>query len=639
MRAVVVVMMMMCGIAQAAEPKSVTNTIGMELIEIPAGKFTMGSPEGEKDRHHEEEQVAVTLTKPFGLGKTEVTQGQWKQVMGTEPWEGEGYVQVDKECPATFVSFFDAVEFCDKLTDLERKAGELKADEEYRLPTEAEWEYACRAGTTTAFSFGDESKINSHAWWGGLDTEVLRAGEGKPGPGNAGREKYAHKVGTKKPNQWGLYDMHGNVWELCSDWHGEKLPGGTDPMGPEAGSNRVLRGGSWGNRPGLHRTAFRDYCVPSAHSHSLGFRVALCIGGRGVTLAETLDKQVVRLFHEGKYAEAEPLALQSLEVSLKKNGRDHASTAMSLNNLAWLYKTQGKYDLAEPLLKRALAIREKVLGPDHASTATSLGNLASLYDNQGKYDLAEPLYKRALAIQEKALGPDHADTATSLNNLASLYDTQGKYDLAEPLYKRALAIQEKALGPDHPSTATSLNNLAMLYATQGKYDLAEPLYKRAVAIQEKALGPDHPSTANSLNSLATLYATQGKYDLAKPLYKRALAIREKVLGPDHVSTATSLGNLASLYKTQGKYDLAEPLFKRALAIREKVLGPDHVSTATSLGNLASLYETQGKYDLAEPLFKRAIAILDSALGASHPDTILYRKNLAQMKAAREAAGK
>ena len=126
--------------------------------------------------------------------------------------------------------------------------------------------------------------------------------------------------------------------------------------------------------------------------------MALCIGGCGSRLAETLHEQVVRLLHEGKYAEAEPLALQAIEVSLKKNGPDHQDTARSLLYLASLYYTQGKYDLAEPLYERALAICEKVLGPDHPDTATSLNNLAFLYKTQAKYDLAEPLYERALAI-------------------------------------------------------------------------------------------------------------------------------------------------------------------------------------------------------------------------------------------------
>ena len=255
MRAAALGVMLLCGIAQGVEP----NSIGMELIEIPAGKFTMGSPAGEKDRQPDEEQVAVTLTKSFWLGKTEVTQGQWRQVMSTEPWKGMKFVQADKDCPATYVSWDDATTFCQNLTEIERKAGKLKADEEYRLPTEAEWEYACRAGTTTPFSFGDDAKqLGEYAWF----------------DGNTGSEKYAHKVGMKKPNLWGLHDMHGNVWEWCSDWYDEKLSGGTDPEGPDGGSIRVFRGGGWWYYAGSCRSAFRNYDVPSYRSGSLGFRVA-----------------------------------------------------------------------------------------------------------------------------------------------------------------------------------------------------------------------------------------------------------------------------------------------------------------------------------------------------------------------------
>ena len=287
--AVVVAAMFFCApvFAQGGKLKSVTNSIGMELIEIPAGKFTMGSPVGEQARFDDEAQVSVTLTKPFGLGKTEVTQGQWKKVMGTEPWGGEvdrrilekisrsgeasltdkeretllaqAVVKIDQDCPATFFSWEDATEFCKKLTEIERKAGKLKADEEYRLPTEAEWEYACRAGTTTAFSFGnDESKLGEYAWF----------------DDNTGSEKYAHKVGMKKPNPWGLHDMHGNVSEWCSDWYDDPLTGGVDPVGPEEGSGRVFRGGSWGDDPGGCRSASRHGFVPSFRFNYLGFRVA-----------------------------------------------------------------------------------------------------------------------------------------------------------------------------------------------------------------------------------------------------------------------------------------------------------------------------------------------------------------------------
>ena len=262
--AVVVAAMCFCMpvIAQGVKLPSVTNSIGMELIEIPAGKFTMGSPAGESGRVEEREaQVSVTLTKPFGLGKTEVTQGQWKSVMGTEPWTGQKNVQADTDCPATYVEWDEAIEFCQKLTAIERKSGKLKADEEYRLPTEAQWEYACRAGTATTYSFGnDESTFGEYAWFNG---NAFHAGE-----------PYAHKVGLKKPNPWGLYDMHGNVWKWCSDWYDAKVSGGTDPFGPEEGSLRVLRGGSWWSRPVNCGSASRNGISPSDRGSDMGFRVA-----------------------------------------------------------------------------------------------------------------------------------------------------------------------------------------------------------------------------------------------------------------------------------------------------------------------------------------------------------------------------
>ena len=265
--AVVVAAMLFCApvFAQGVKLPSVTNLIGMELIEIPAGKFTMGSPEDEKGHRTEEAQVSVTLTKSFWLGKTEVTQGQWDSVMGKVAWVSFGrnfQVQADKDFPATMVSWLQATEFCKKLTKLERESGKLSFEEGYRLPTEAEWEYACRAGTETAFSFGnDESKLGDYAWFSG---NAYLAGE-----------KYAHKVGLKKPNPWGLHDMHGNVGEWCSDWWGSEPSGGRNPVGPSAGSTRVIRGGFYSREPGVCRSAGdRESAEPLTWKPVFGVRVA-----------------------------------------------------------------------------------------------------------------------------------------------------------------------------------------------------------------------------------------------------------------------------------------------------------------------------------------------------------------------------
>jgi len=227
----------------------VTNSIGMKLRLIPAGEFMMGSPGTESDRNDNETQHRVSITKPFYLGVTEVTQEQYQQVMGTNPSQFKG-----PQNPVEKVSWTDAVEFCRKLSAMpaEKTAGHV-----YRLPTESEWEYACRAGTTTAYGFGDDA-----------------SGLGDYGcfVGNSGPK--THPVGEKKPNAWGVYDMHGNVFEWCQDWYGDYSSGSaTDPTGAVSGSIRVFRGGSWDFSAWSCRSAFRYGYAPEFRDDDLGFRV------------------------------------------------------------------------------------------------------------------------------------------------------------------------------------------------------------------------------------------------------------------------------------------------------------------------------------------------------------------------------
>ena len=245
------------------------NDLKMKLVWCPAGTFKMGSPKSEVGREKDEDQVTVKLTKGFWLGKFEVTQGEWEEVMGTTPWKGKEYVKEGAKFPAAYVSWDDAVAFCEKLTHQERAAGRLPAGWKYTLPNEAQWEYACRAGTTTRYSFGDDDAVLSdYAWWGGID-----------GDGNAKTEQYAHQVGTRKANPWGLHDMHGNVWEWCRDVYTEKLPGGRDPEvkadEKTKGSYRVLRGGGWDIGAASCRSGYRFRRRPDIRDSTIGFRAAL----------------------------------------------------------------------------------------------------------------------------------------------------------------------------------------------------------------------------------------------------------------------------------------------------------------------------------------------------------------------------
>jgi formylglycine-generating enzyme required for sulfatase activity len=239
-------------------PKEFINTIGMKLVLIPAGEFLMGSPDSDKDAQADEKpQHRVRITRPFYLGAYEVTQGQFQAVTGMNPSRFKGSDDLPMEC----VSWEDAMAFCSRLNELEK--GQLQG-EIYRLPTEAEWEYACRAGTSTRFGFGDdEGALGEYAWFAGN-----RDG------------KQHHPVGQKRPNAWGLYDMHGNVLEWCWDWYEWKyyvnLPG-TDPSGASGSWGRVCRGGSWvwwSDYPRFCRVAYRNANTPGCRLDCLGFRVA-----------------------------------------------------------------------------------------------------------------------------------------------------------------------------------------------------------------------------------------------------------------------------------------------------------------------------------------------------------------------------
>jgi formylglycine-generating enzyme required for sulfatase activity len=223
-------------------PKTLTNSVGIEFVLIPAGTFIMGSETGESD---ELPTHQVTISRPFYLGKYEVTKAQWLAVMGNNP----SLFQGNPNLPVEQVWWDSVQEFIHKLNAME-------GGNKYRLPTEAEWEYAARAGSRTVFSFGDDAThLGEYAWY--KDNS-----DGK-----------THPVGWLKPNAWGLYDVHGNVMEWVQDWYGRYPTGAvTDPQGPASGSHRMRRGGAWNSSASVCRSANR-YSVPGYRDDFLGFRL------------------------------------------------------------------------------------------------------------------------------------------------------------------------------------------------------------------------------------------------------------------------------------------------------------------------------------------------------------------------------
>ena len=227
----------------------------LKMVWIEPGSFMMGSPESETGRDNDEgPQHEVTISRGFLLGQYEITQSQWEAVMETNPWEKKSLVQSNPDHPAVHISWEDVQKFIVRLNKTE-------GSQVFRLPTEAEWEYACRAGKKTRWSFGnDESQLGDYAWYSANTKEA--------------KELYAHAVTAKLANPWGLYDMHGNIYEWCQDWFGSySKDTQTDPTGPDTGSGRVVRGGSFDGPAQFLRSAARHYYAPGFRGSLVGVRL------------------------------------------------------------------------------------------------------------------------------------------------------------------------------------------------------------------------------------------------------------------------------------------------------------------------------------------------------------------------------
>jgi formylglycine-generating enzyme required for sulfatase activity len=229
-------------------PETITNSIGMELVLIPAGSFRMGGDKKlEQAEDHETPRHIVKISKTFYMGKYEVTQSQWSEIMNNNPSEFKEDIR-----PVERVSWNDVQEFIQKLNNKEET-------NKYRLPTEAEWEYAARADTKSTYCFSSDIKtLSQYAWY-------RKNSEGK-----------THPIGQLKPNAWGLYDVHGNVHEWCQDWFDRNYYSqspSNSPLGPSSGLAKVLRGGDWGSENWYCRCASRSLSSPDRRSNRLGFRL------------------------------------------------------------------------------------------------------------------------------------------------------------------------------------------------------------------------------------------------------------------------------------------------------------------------------------------------------------------------------
>ena len=403
---------------KGVESKDITiplsYNVNLDLIWIKPGTFTMGSPSDELGRWGNETQHQVTLTQGYWLGKFEITQAQYEAVMGENPSRFKG-----ADLPVESVSWDKAMEFCKKLTEQEQTEGRLPEGYEYTLPTEAQWEYACRAGTTTALNSGKNlssqyecPEIDEVGWYWH----------------NGGKENYEngltcpHPVGQKKPNDWGLYDMCGNVLEWCLDWFGDyPINAVTDPTGSDKGLSRVIRGGSWYNKANYCRSAYRDSYSPSLSGINLGFRVVLALIYRDlkenitIPLSDSVDLDMVWI-NPGTFTMGSP-----------KNelGRNIGETQheVTLTEGYWL----GKYEITQEQYETVMgnnpsSFRGGNLPVETVSWNDAMDFCAKLTEIEKAAGCLPEGYEYTLPTEAQWEYACRAGTTTALNNGKNLTD-------------------------------------------------------------------------------------------------------------------------------------------------------------------------------------------------------------------------
>ena len=329
-----------------------------------------------------------------------------------------------------------------------------------------------------------------------------------------------------------------------------------------------------------------------------------------------LSLKFTQLYKQGKFNEAMPIAEQALTLTQSLHPGDHLFVALSLNNLAELYRNQGRYSEAEACFKQVLEMWQRLSNGDHRGVALGLSNLAALYKDQGRYTEAEPLCIQALEMRKRLLDLS--------NNSGGVAGVLPPFDW---LLLRGL------IQGDHHNVAMSLNNLAELYRQQGRYEKAELLSLEALEMWQRLFTGDYPDVATSLDNLAALYYYQGRYRKAEPLCIQGLEMRKRLFNGEHLDVALSLNNLAGLYRQQGRHTEAEACFKQTLEMWQRLYNGDHPDLANNLNNLGSLYQTQGRYSEAELLLQQALEMFQRLFTGDHPNVALSLNNLGLLLAA------
>ena len=546
--------------AEQAKPDVLPNELAVdlgdgikpEMVLIPAGDFMMGSPDSVQDASgYERPQHRVRITKPFYLGKYPVTQEQWEAAMGSNPSWFKG-----PKNPVEQVSWEDCQRF---LADLNARIGAKGG--KFVLPTEAQWEYACRAGSTTRFCFGDDYvALDDYAWCND----------------NSGGK--THPVGRKKANAWGLYDMHGNVFEWCQDWfdggYYAKSPT-DDPTGPATGSDRVSRGGCYDAHISADRSAGRFDCMPGMRDWSRGFRVALIPAGKFTTVEPKADTARHITNSNGMNLTVVPSG--EFQMGTKESAKETA-TVVNNNNQA-----EGKHDKADGGAIIDLLLPKSISAPVHNNQGEALRN-------KGEYDKAIAEYNDALKLDP--------NSAAAYNNRGLSWNAKGQYEKAIADFNQAIKL--------NPTIAVAYNNRGLSTYQKGEYD-------KAIADFNQALKLD-PKLAVAYFNRGESWGDQGEYDKAIADFNQAIRLEP--------NDADAYNNRGVAWDTKREYDKAIADYSQAL-----MLDP---TDPKIYGNRGKSWNAKGEYDKAIADYNQALK-LDPKLAIvySMPRRRLERKRRVQ----------
>jgi formylglycine-generating enzyme required for sulfatase activity/tetratricopeptide (TPR) repeat protein len=528
----------------------------MELRLIPPGKFLMGSKFSATDTFNRyggleflypgmHPQREVTISEPFHMGIYEVTQAQWRAVMGTEPWDGKPDAKSGDSNAASYISWQDAIQFCEILSK--------RTGKKVSLPTEAQWEYACRAGSKAEYCFGDdESSLVDYAWYCVNAEEV--------------GEKFAHPAGQKKPNAFGFYDMHGNVSEWCRDWYDVNFytrAKDVDPENTTVGNRHVLRGGSWGCSDALCRAVHRSRFVPSYRSFisRIGFRVVV-VSGSGVNSTDGTEnthkdaddhfRQAAAHSEAGRYNEA--IAAYKRAIVLKPDFVD----AYSCMGLAYFQLDQ--YVEAIIACKKAIAIEPNCFG--------AYVGMGMAYRKLEQYTESIAAWKKVIAIKP--------DNALAYYNLGFACVNLGQSSDAVAAFKKALAIK--------PDYAEAYFNMGVAYHQLKQYTEAITAWKKAISLKL-----NNPEVYYRMGSA---YGKLARYAEALAAYKKYIAIK-----PNHAKVHCNMG---IAYENLKQHVEAIIAYKKAVALR-----PDYALAYFYMG---VAYQGLKQYTEAIAAYEKAIAI-------------------------------